>query len=411
MVLEAIRLTLESRIQGKSVSVVVGQNSLHCTYALPVALLCVHSLYFCNKIAALNAMYGEKWATSKKRKIPPSNDGEEAEAKDEVEVEEGRKDGERVIRLPDVDPAIFGLFLKFIYKDSYPSNVDARAITAQNHHRSLTVVPKPTISGSTTTAASRQPASNPPPASSNQHIQATPPPSYIPTLMPPPLPPQGMNHIECMPPSLHAWLLAQRLGALSFMNYAISRIYAGIGVYFALTPALMDQVWRETSPSSSPLPSPSPPSSTFSSPSTPSTSTVLTPSPLRKLLLDVLVSYWSHTHSPNPNAVILRSLSVSPNFSTSLKEAWDRLFNEYTDLRNDFIYGLQGGVNKLMPVNAYFVTSAPITQSGMVSGGVAGNEFRKEHSRGDGRVGKEVVVKEEKEDETDVLATEKESRV
>jgi hypothetical protein len=94
-----------------------------------------------------------------------------------------------------------------------------------------------------------------------------------------------------------------------------------------------------------------------------------------------------------------------------LKEAWDRLFNEHTDLRNDFIYGLQGDVNKLMPVNAYFATPAPITQSGMISGGVAGSEFGKEHSRGDGRVGREVVVKEEKEDETDVLATEKESRV
>jgi hypothetical protein len=214
-----------------------------------------------------------------------------------------------------------------------------------------------------------------------------------------------MKQIEFIPPSVHAWLLGQRLGALPFMNHAISRIYAGIGVYFALTPSLMDYVWKETSPS------PKITSSSSNSPSgsTPSATakTVLTPSPLRKLLLDILITHWSRHHPSNPNAVVVRSLSVSPNFSAPLKVAWDRLFDEHTDLRNEFIYGLQGGV-QLMPANAYFATPLPTGQSGMVKGGVANSEFRKEHGRGSGRAEKEVVIKEEKKGEMDVLADKKE---
>jgi hypothetical protein len=406
---EATRLTLASRIQGKTVTVIVGQHSSSRTYTLPVALLCVHSLCFRNTIARLNAKDIEKQSTSKKRRLSPSEDDEASDAKCEVEVKEKtekttevestREEG-KIIRLPDVDPVIFGLFLKFIYRDSYPPNVDARTLTTHPHHRSLAAVPKPAIPGPTTTAVPRQPSPYASPNNINGNPQTTPPPTHMPILMPPPPPPQNLVPVDFIPPSVHAWLLAQRLGALSFMNHAISRIFSGIGVYFALTPSLMDHVWKETSPV---------PSTTTTTTTT--TTTVLTPSPLLKLFLDVLVTYWSHSPSPNPNAVILRSLSVSLNFSAPLKEAWDRLFNEHTDLRNDFIYGLQGGVNKLMPVNAYFATSAPSTQSGMVKGGVAGSEFGKEEGRGGGRVEEDVDVKEEKTDETHVPTEEKQSKV
>lgn len=394
-------------------TVVVGQHSLYCTYTLPVALLCVHSFYLGKGIAGLTI-------ASKKRKLSPSREGEEVEAEVVVEAKDKNKDEkpteeksvkedkvneERVIRLTGVDPAIFGLFLKFIYKDSYPPNVDARTPTTHYHQRSLTAVPKSTTPCPETAAALRQPSSNISPANSNGHIQATPPLSHMPTFMPPPPSPQDMNQIEFIPPSVHAWLLGQRLGALPFMNHAISRIYAGIGVYFALTPSLMDYVWKETSPS----PTITSSSSNSSSGSTPSATAknVLAPSPLRKLLLDVLVTHWSRHHPSNPNAVVVRSLSVSPNFSAPLKVAWDRVFDEHTDLRNEFIYGLQGGV-QLMPANAYFATPLPTGQSGMVKGGVANSEFRKEHGRGSGQAEKEVVIKEDKKCEMDALADKKE---
>ncbi|CAN9083749.1 unnamed protein product [Alternaria sp. RS040] len=375
-------------IQGKSVTVIVGQHSLYCKYTLPVALLCVHSFYLGKEIAGLTT-------ASKKRKLSPSREGEEVEAKvvveakdknkdenptEEKSVKDDKVDEERVLRLTDVDPAIFGLFLKFIYKDSYPPNVDARTPTTHYHNRSLTAVPKPTNPGPGTATALRQPSSNISPVNSNGHIQATPPLSHIPTFMPPPPSPQDMKLIEFIPPSVHAWLLGQRLGALPFMNHAISRIYAGIGVYFALTPSLMDYLRQR-----------------MSSP----------PPPLRKLLLDVLVTHWSRHHPSNPNAVVVRSLSVSPNFSAPLKVAWDRLFEEHTDLRNEFIYGLQGGV-QLMPANAYFATPLPTGQSGMVKGGVADSDFRKEHGRVGGQAEKEVVVKQEKKGEMEVLTDKKE---
>lgn len=62
----------------------------------------------------------------------------------------------------------------------------------------------------------------------------------------------------------------------------------------------------------------------------------------------------------------------------------------------------------MMPANAYFATPLPTGQSGMVKGGVANSEFRKEHGRGSGQAEKEVVIKEEKNSEMDVPADKKE---
>mgnify|MGYP001940441958 CR=1 FL=1 len=87
-------------------------------YNLPIALLCVHSIYFRNEIVRLNATRTENMA-NKKRKL--SSDSESV-------LQEDTSDEEMSIKLPDVDPTIFGLFLKFIYQGRYPPNVDAKFV-------------------------------------------------------------------------------------------------------------------------------------------------------------------------------------------------------------------------------------------------------------------------------------------
>lgn len=62
----------------------------------------------------------------------------------------------------------------------------------------------------------------------------------------------------------------------------------------------------------------------------------------------------------------------------------------------------------MMPANAYFATPLPTGQSGMVKGGVADSDFRKEHGRDSGQAEKEVVVKQEKKGEMEVLTDKKE---
>jgi hypothetical protein len=333
-----------------------------------VALLCVHSIWFRTEITRLNGLIAAAASyddhVSKKRKLSPATENVEEKAakietvdSDTDEEPAAKVDShpdamqdhhdvaekpEMAIRLPDVDPAIFGLFLKFIYKDSYPDNVDSRvcsvskftvpASPSAHHHHQFTPTP---------TAALRA-------AGPSGHMPSLPPtPSATPlrnaSMAPPPAP--RVAHTDTIPPSIHAWLLAQRLGAMSFMNHGLVHVYSGIGTYFALTPSLMDHVWKETSAK---------PAESSRQPAKPST--VLHPSPLRKLLMDVLVTYWSYPNSANPNAIILRSLALSPHFSTPLKHAWDALFDAHKDLREDFIHGLQGG-STLLPVHAYFASS------------------------------------------------------
>ncbi|KAI4619674.1 hypothetical protein J4E83_005529 [Alternaria metachromatica] len=395
-----------SQIQGSSITVIVGQYPSR-TYTLPVALLCVHSIFFRDQITRINAAVLEDHTDSKKRKLSTSNDDvvvikeEDGEPAKEEDTKEDAKNEEKVIRLPDVDPAIFGLFLKFIYKDTYPSNVDARTLPNSANPYSRTASADRTVSVPATTVAPHSLSTQTP-----SHLQLNGPPAHIrnwtPTNMPPPPIPHNITSPQPIPPSIHAWLLAQRLGTLSFMNHTIQHIYSGIGRHFALTPTLIDHVWRETTPSSSPI------------------STILTPSPLRSLLLHALTSYWSQPGpQQNPNAIILRSLSVSHgqgHFSTGLKDAWDRLFDEHEDLRNEFIHGLQAGPGQLGVVGAYFATSGTVVV-GTGGGGVGRSEAikgkEKEKDEGVGWVdtGRGVLIKEEESGEMRVLDETKATRV
>ncbi|KAI4648470.1 uncharacterized protein J4E79_010092 [Alternaria viburni] len=400
-------------IQGSSITVIVGQYPSSRTYTLPVALLCVHSIYFRDQIARINATVLKDHTASKKRKRANSN-GEKNEEENEVVIKE--EDGEsakeedkteetnneeKTIRLPDVDPAIFGLFLKFIYKDTYPSNVDARTLPNHAHPYPRTATANRAASVPATTVVLQQP-----PTQAPSHLQLNGPPAHIrnwtPTNMPPPPIPHNTTSPQPIPPSIHAWLLAQRLGALSFMNHTIQHIYSGIGRHFALTPSLIDHVWRETTPSSSPI------------------STILTPSPLRNLLLHTLTSYWSQPGpQQNPNAIILRSLSVSHgqgHFSTGLKDAWDGLFNEHEDLRNEFIHGLQAGPGQLGVVGVYFATSGTVVVGTGGGGGDRSEAVKgKEKEKGEGvawvDTGKGFIIKEEESGETKVMNETKATRV
>jgi hypothetical protein len=283
---------------------------------LPVALICVHSNWFRMEMSRLNAP-NRAHQVNKKRKLSPTEEAtvlkiessdserdseEESAAKvdrqpDATQAPEVAKKQEMAIRLPEVDPAIFGLFLKFIYKDSYPENTDAKA-SSSSAPKAANLPPNPSarqfahttdhITGRTTGRPhapqgghmpSLFPTPTPTPIRAMPSIPQMPPtPPSTPiraTPMAPPPAPITQAHLDTIPPSILAWLLAQRLGALSFMNHCITRIYHAIGTHFALTPSLMNHVWSETSV----------------------TKTVLQPSPLRKLLMDVLVTYWSH---PNP---------------------------------------------------------------------------------------------------------------
>ncbi|KAI4927782.1 hypothetical protein J4E85_006294 [Alternaria conjuncta] len=397
--------TYSDMIQGSSVTVIVGQYPSSRTYTLPVALLCVHSIYFRDQITRIHATVLKDHTASKKRKLSTSKDDvvvikeEDGELAKEEDTEENTRNEEKVIRLPDVDPAIFGLFLKFIYKDSYPSNVDSRTLPNNANLYPRTASANRTVPIPATTVAPQQPPTQMP-----SHFQPTYPltPAQTPTrtTMPPPPIPHNITSPQPIPPSIHAWLLAQRLGALSFMNHTIQHIYSGIGRHFALTPTLIDHVWRETTPSSSP------------------TSTILTPSPLRNLLLHTLTSYWSQPGpQQNPNAIILRSLSVSHgqgHFSTGLKDAWDRLFNEHEDLRNEFIHGLQAGPGQLGVVGAYFATSATVVVG---PGGVGRSEAvkGKEKEAGEGvewvDTSRGVIIKDEEHGGMKVLNETKATRV
>jgi hypothetical protein len=385
--------------------VIVGQHPSSRSYTLPIALLSVHSIYFRDHIARINATESKDHTASKKRKLASFNDDGNAEETEVVVKEEddkhtekdamkeNKEEEEKIIRLPAVDPAIFGLFLKFIYKDVYPSNVDARTVPSNLHLFSRTDSPNVTASTPTPPLASQHPPLKTGPHAYNQ---ATPPANHMPsprpspTNMPPPPLPHALMQPQAIPPSILAWLLAQRLGALSFMNHTIQHIYQAIGTHFALTPTLMDHVWRETTPT---------PPSTLLSTSTGTSTTVLTPSPLRRLLLHILTSYWSNPRPQNPNAIILRCISGSQaHFSTGLKEAWDRLFAAHEDLRSEFIHGLQGGGGALLSVGAYFASSAPVVL-GMGAAGRA-EVVRGKGKDGGGRVeGDCVVVKEEVDDE------------
>ncbi|KAF1836183.1 hypothetical protein BDW02DRAFT_616691 [Decorospora gaudefroyi] len=386
-------------IQGTALPVIVGSGPSSRTYVLPLTLLKTHSDYFSNEIARILPMMREAGA-NKKRKLDRSDTATELAHVDETDAdEEGKKKevdkakgleldrGEFFMRLPDVDPTIFGLFLRFMYQGEYPETVDAMSSTAapniNNNMAPRTAsgpISNPANPNTNTTSLPlrRPPSSQSNPAGSNSSSQPyTPirPPTGTPTpthlrpppistrsqpAMPPPPPPPSNPQVERIPPSIQAWLLAQRLGATHFMNYSITRIYSGIGVYFALTPYVFHHVWTCTVP---------PPSASNNTPN---------PNPLRTLLLDILVKHWANPNPHFPNAVLVRSQgpqqsssssSSAADFSMSLRARWESLFETHTDLRRDFIFGLQAG-RGVGGVQAYFSAGAFAGRGGAGGGGV-----------------------------------------
>ncbi|KAF1947882.1 hypothetical protein EJ02DRAFT_429636 [Clathrospora elynae] len=416
-------------IQGPAITIIIGPGPSAPVYTLPIALLCVNSLYFRTEITRLNSLTASNFHFSKKRKRSPEA-VEKVDSDSDSDVTEEDEKTEKVdivIRLPDVDPAIFGLFLKFIYQGSYPANVDGRTSANYHHHNVSSVATSMTPVSARyspyTTTIYTSPYTNH--DDKNNNVKQTAPGTFLPPTPPPPFrspvtgPPQhtppSIPYTDRIPFSIHAWLLAQRLGAMGFMNHCIGQIYAGLGVYFALTPALMHYVWAHTTPFL-PFSSSSSSSSSFSlSPnSSPTTftekNTVLTTSPLRKLLLDVLVLHWSSSPSSTSssssssssssnnnnnkkNNVIARSSSSNnPSSSASLNMAWDNLFDTHHDLRREFIFGLQGGV-QLMGLGGYFATSGSMGQSvgvGVTVGGGGGGEKTKKREKDEDSVPREA---------------------
>ncbi|KAF2133502.1 hypothetical protein P153DRAFT_393320 [Dothidotthia symphoricarpi CBS 119687] len=334
-------------LQGSAIVVVVGTGPQAPRYTLPVKLLCAHSIYFRVEITRLNSL-STATAANKKRKLSP--DGDEKVMK--VEADEPKQDFEKteaVIKLPDVDPMIFGLFLKFIYMGSYPTTVDSRISTMYNPRMTTSTIPtshSPYASPPASTPDNTDTPQGPltPPSTTNMLV--TPAPSPAPSLQTPSV------HDSTIPPSIRAWLLAQRLSATSFMNYATTHIYSAIGTHFFLTPALVDYIWVHTDPSP-PLPPISDSSHVSTTTSKPSNS-IVSPSPLRKLTLDILVMYWA---TPSTNIIAK---------SAPLNASWNALFDAHRDLRQQFITGLQEG-GKLMPVQGYFANAV----DGRITGGVA----------------------------------------
>jgi hypothetical protein len=172
-----------------------------------------------------------------------------------------------MIRLADVNPSIFGLLLKYMYTGSYPQVVDGRPLPTSHASNRSHQSPYPNIA----TAPSTLSTTHTPHAIYANHISVHTP--------------------EVIPPSIHAWLLAHRLGAVGFMNHAMTRVYHGVGTYFAITPSLVDYVCRQTMPAFPDLSAPS------TSSTIPRTCPTLYPHQLRKFFVDALVTHWASPHA------------------------------------------------------------------------------------------------------------------
>lgn len=306
-------------------SVSVGSGRNVAKYKLPVALFCYHSHFFRQEILRYDAA-GARLGSNKKRKLTPEVEtmaiqikSEDSESQTETVSSNvsWRDEDEAVVKLPEVDPFIFGLFLKYVYTGYYPAAVDARPETARS-------IPHTTMSTQRDTPYTPARASMPPPASINS--RQAPPDGQLPYL---PVPAsststislQESSHHIPIPPSVHAYLLSVQLGAPGFLNQALNHIYYGIGKHFVLGPSLVHYIWSNT------LPHP-----------------FCSSSPLRKLILDVLIVHWSSTSTH-----ILAKQPV-------LHRLWNEVLDMHRDLRHEFTMGLQG-VRKVLQIQAYFVNS------------------------------------------------------
>ena len=271
--------------------VTVGTTGSRAHYTLPVKLLNAHSSFFAAEIQRLVSA-----ASSKKRKIAPDSDAKPAATVIDVESHHDHTASlSLAISVPDVEPAIFGLFLVFMYTGCYPSSVD------------MASAPR---SSAALTTAYKFPYSDTAPLN-------TPP--------------------EVIPASVCAWLLAHRLGSPPFMNQAMLRIYKGLSFYFTLTPALTEYIWSNTTASV--------PSIAGQSAEAPHVA-ASDRNPLRKFILDILTTYWS---VPSTTSIIAK---------TGLGVEWTRVFDVHPDLRQHFILGMQGD-KRVGPATEYFVATQP----------------------------------------------------
>lgn len=340
-----------ARIEGTAIRVVVGEHQSCRSFILPVSLLCHYSNYFHQQVSQLRSAAFSSTSTNKKRKIAETDrqdNSTESTTKpketkttikiesdtDEEEEKEKVKKPEWGIRLPEVDPAIFCLFLHYIYKDAYPASTDINtaqgmgqqyapvppisSIVSMAHH------PKPTqpsfannegqrastpIEISSSSSALSMPptahsSSSPKPKTSSMKPIPAPKPTVrgmlpiaAPTFIPQPL------HHYPIPPSIQAHHLSQTLGSPSFTHYTLTRIRMSLGRHFPLTPSLTKHIWTHFPAHS----------------------------PLCVLILRFLIANWSHPDPRRYNECILRDGA-----------GWDRLFEEERGLRNEFIGGMQG---------------------------------------------------------------------
>lgn len=381
------------RLSGLALRLDVGSNENLRTFILPRALLAQHSLYLC----ICSFIPEQSIESTKKRKRSQVSDEEDLtentaktdgaevviKAESDTGGNETKDKKERLrahIQLPDVDPAIFGLFLHYIYKDAYPRNVDAvmvsvphqqysRPPTASNsvpqvprQHPSVSLpvraepVRHPGVSAgspstanisSTSTAAqhgseaststfNREAAYEPtlhPLAPKHSPKPSTFPPLTPNSTPPPPSTPAPSNRqpvntnplMSTLPASIKAHFLGYRLGACAFINYTMTRIHCAIGTSIRLTPGLIYTIW----------------SCTQSAPQV----------PLRRLILDYLVTYWSH---PEP---LVRAAYIHPD-----ERGWDMIFDSCKDVRSYLIRGMQNGVKVSVP-EAYHITKKMMVES------------------------------------------------
>ncbi|KAF1365395.1 hypothetical protein EJ07DRAFT_171308 [Lizonia empirigonia] len=324
-------------IDGQVITVVVGSGTHALTYHLPIKLLCSQSHFFRSGILHYETV--QAWLDSnKKRKLSVEDEQEVTEIKKEddesdvqrIKMHESNAQ-EMTMRLADVDPVIFGLFLRFIYTGFYPATVDAlpEAIRSGPYTTKSTqhILTKTPARGAVPPPANNS-LSQPPPAAQTLPPTTSPPETHSPSTSSKPRP---------IPPSVHAYLLSIRLGAPGFMNQALNHIYYGMGKSFALTPSLIDYIWTHTSP----------------------TDRLLGPSPLRRLILDVLIVHWASSTT--------QIIAKHP----ALASVWNDVLDTHRELRHAFTMGLQGS-KRVLVVEAYFVSTAllgvPVEDGREVSG-------------------------------------------
>lgn len=314
-------------------SIQVGTDRNVAKYNLPVALFCYQSHLFRQEISHYNAASAQL-RKNKKRKLSPDEPAtstrvkaDDNEGVTEIHVGDHQQciEDEVVVKLLDVDPSIFGFFLKYVYKGYYPAAVDVRPeATRPTVHLNKSTQPD--------TPYTPARASIPPPANINSQ-QAPPggPLPYLPVLASEisTLSLEDNSHHVSVPPSVHAYILAVQLGAPAFLNQTISHIYYGIGKHFVLGPVLVHYIWSNTQPHP-----------------------FCSSSPLRKLILDVMAVHWSS----NTTHIVAKK--------PALHKLWNDLLDLHRDLRHAFTMGLQG-VRKVLPVQAYFVdTCVPKVPTG-----------------------------------------------